>query len=63
MFADGIDNNADPENPYFLEYPYGTGSDVNSPLIDSNMVIAAANDPWMRYNVPGTNIILYDVNY
>ena len=63
MFADGIDNNADPENPYFLEYPYGTGSDVNSPLIDSSMVIAAANDPWMRYNVPGTNIILYDVNY
>ena len=61
-FADGIDNNADPEEPYLLEYPVGLGADVNSPLVDEAMVIAAANDPWQRYKVPNTNIILYNVN-
>lgn len=61
-FADGIDNNADPEDPFALEYPLGLGAEVNSPLVDSAMVKAAANDPWLRYRVPNTNIILYDVN-
>ncbi len=62
-YADGIDNNADPENPYFLEYPVGLGAEVNSPLIDSSMVLTAAGDVWLRYKVPDTDIILYDVNY
>ena len=61
-YADGIDNNADPEDPYLLEYPIGLGADVNGPLVDSSMVLAAANDPWLRYAVPNTDIILYDVN-
>ena len=63
IFADGIDNNADPENPYLLEYPMGLGAEVNSPLVDSIMVLFAADDQWLRYKVPNTNIILYDVNF
>ena len=62
-YADGIDNNADPTNPYFLEYPVGLGAEVNSPLVDSAMVLAASDDEWFRYRVPNTDIILYDVNY
>ncbi len=62
-YADGIDNNADPNNPYFLEYPVGLGAEVNSPLVDSAMVLAAETDTWLRYRVPNTEIILYDVNY
>ena len=53
----------DPEDPYLLEYPIGFGADVNSPLVDSSMVLSALEDPWKRYHVPNTNIILYDVNY
>ena len=60
-YADGIDNNADPEDPYALEYPVGLGADVNSPLVDEAMVTAASLDTWKRYKVPGTDIILYDV--
>ena len=60
-YADGIDNNADPEDPYALEYPVGLGADVNSPLINNDMVEAASLDTWKRYKVPGTEIILYDV--
>jgi len=61
-YADGIDNNADPEDPYLLEYPIGLGVDVNGPLVDSTMVLTASEDAWKRYHVPNTNIILYDVN-
>ena len=60
-YADGIDNNADPEDPYALEYPVGLGADVNSPLVDEAMVATASLDTWKRYKVPGTDIILYDV--
>ncbi|MBA65772.1 MAG: hypothetical protein CMG55_08230 [Candidatus Marinimicrobia bacterium] len=60
-FADGIDNNADPEDPYLLEYPVGLGADVGSPVITAEMVSIASNDAWHRYKVPGTNIILYDL--
>ena len=60
-YADGIDNNADPEDPYALEYPIGLGADVNSPLVDEAMVATASLDTWKRYKVPGTDIILYDV--
>ena len=62
-YADGIDNNADPLNPYALEYPFGQGAEVDSPLIDSTIVYAAADDIWRRYRVPGTDIILYDVGW
>lgn len=61
-FADGIDNNADPSDPYLLEYPIGLGADVDGPLVDSSMVLTASEDLWKRYHVPNTNIILYDVN-
>ena len=60
-YADGIDNNADPEGPYKLEYPVGLGADVNSPLVDEEMIAIASTDIWKRYTVPGTDIILYDV--
>ena len=60
-YADGIDNNADPEGPYTLEYPVGLGADVNSPLVDEQMIAIASTDIWKRYRVPGTEIILYDV--
>ena len=60
-YADGIDNNADPGDPYALEYPIGLGADVNSPLVDEAMIAAASNDIWKRYKVPGTDIILYDL--
>ena len=61
-YADGIDNNADPEDPYLLEYPIGLGCDVGSPLVDEAMVLEASQDPWLRYRVLDTDIILYDVN-
>jgi len=60
-YADGIDNNADLDEPYALEYPVGLGADVNSPLVDEAMIAAASADTWKRYKVPGTDIILYDV--
>ena len=60
-YADGIDNNVDPEDPYALEYPAGLGADVNSPLVDEAMIAAASVDTWKRYKVPGTDIILYDL--
>ena len=60
-YADGIDNNADPEDPYALEYPVGLGADVNSPVVTEEMVLAASTDIWKRYQVPGMDIILYDV--
>ena len=61
-YADGIDNNSDINDPYALEYPMGLGAEVNSPLVNSEMVLSAASDDWLRYAVPNSNIILYDVN-
>lgn len=61
-FKDGIDNNADPDSPYALEYPFGTGAEVGSPLVTDEMVEAAEDDPYHRYVVPGTNIILYELD-
>ena len=65
-YADGIDNNADPANPYAEEYPFGTGAEIDSPLITQEMVDIAASDPYHRYKVLDENgiwtgIILYDV--
>ena len=61
-YADGIDNNANSDDPYALEYPYGFGADVNSPLITEEIIASAATDEWKRYAVANSNIILYDVN-
>ena len=60
-YADNIDNDGNPDAPYANEYPYGTGIDVNSPVVTQEMIDEAANDPYRRYRVPGTDIILYDV--
>ncbi|MFQ6610639.1 MAG: hypothetical protein ACE5D7_07560, partial [Fidelibacterota bacterium] len=65
-FADGIDNNADPESPYALEYPFGLGAEVNSPVVTQEMIDEAALDPYHRYKVmtdstTWSGIILYDV--
>ena len=61
-FADGIDNNANPDEPYLLEYPIGLGAEVNSPLVTSDMISSASSDVWGRYKVPGTEIILYGLD-
>ena len=55
-FADGIDNNES------KEYPLGLGADENSPRITQAIIDAAATDVYRRYRVPGTDIILYDVD-
>ncbi len=55
-FADNIDNDNS------QEYPYGTGADTASPRITWEIIAAAASDPYRRYRVPGTAIILYDVD-
>ncbi|MFQ6604676.1 MAG: hypothetical protein ACE5D8_03880 [Fidelibacterota bacterium] len=54
-FADGIDNDES------LEYPMGTGADTSAPRITQEIIDQAANDIYHRYQVPGTQIILYDV--
>lgn len=56
-FADGIDNNTSDE------YPAGTGAELESPVVDSAMVLAAQEDEWGRYRVPDSDIILYDVGW
>jgi hypothetical protein len=55
-FADGIDNDES------LEYPDGLGADTSGPRITWEIIQAAAQDPYRRYRVPGTDIILYDVD-
>lgn len=55
-FADNIDNNES------LEYPEGLGADTSGPRISWEMIAAAATDEYRRYKVPGTTIILYDVD-
>jgi len=54
-FADGIDNNESDE------YPFGFGADTSAPRVTQAMIDTAALDPYLRYRVPGTDIILYDV--
>ncbi|MFC1480729.1 hypothetical protein ACFL6E_00585 [Candidatus Neomarinimicrobiota bacterium] len=54
-FADNIDNNESEE------YPYGLGADLNAPRITQAIIDTAATDSYRRYRVPGTGIILYDV--
>lgn len=55
-FADNIDNNES------LEYPYGFGADTSGPRITWEIINIAASDFYRRYKVPGTDIILYDVD-
>jgi len=55
-YADGIDNDES------LEYPNGFGADTSAPRITWEIIQQAATDPYRRYRVPGTDIILYDVD-
>ncbi|MFB0515679.1 MAG: hypothetical protein ACETWG_03635 [Candidatus Neomarinimicrobiota bacterium] len=56
-FADGLDNDESEE------YPIGQGADVGGPRVTQAMIDAAAQDnPYHRYRVPGTGIILYDLD-
>ncbi len=57
-FKDGIDNDDSCVTPT-ANYPYLT--EPGSPVITQEIVDAAAADPYRRYRVPGTDIILYDV--
>lgn len=55
-FADNIDNDES------QEYPLGLGADTAAPRITWDIIAQAAADPYRRYKVPGTDIILYDVD-
>ncbi|MBO6574229.1 MAG: hypothetical protein JJ896_02340 [Rhodothermales bacterium] len=57
-FADGIDNDRSNETPT-ANYPLL--SEPGSPVVTQEMVNQAASDPYGRYRVPGTDIILYQV--
>ncbi|MEM8487466.1 MAG: hypothetical protein AAF564_18080 [Bacteroidota bacterium] len=57
-FRDGIDNDDSHLNPT-INFPYL--SEPGSPTVTQEMIDAAATDPYRRYNVPGTSIVLYDV--
>ena len=57
VYADGVDNNNSDD------YPSGTGAELNSPVIDSSIILSAENDPYKRYKVSGTDIILYDIGW
>lgn len=54
-FKDGIDNN----DTYLEEGNYL--AEPGSPTVTQEMVDAAASDPYRRYRVPGSGIVLYDV--
>ena len=56
-FKDNIDNNGNwYSKPGCLNIP-------DLPVIDSAIVLAASTDPYHRYRVPGTSVVLYDVGF
>lgn len=57
-FKDGIDNDDSHLQPT-AGYPFLT--EPGSPVVTQVMIDAAASDPYGRFNVPGTNITLYDL--
>lgn len=57
-FKDGIDNDDSCFEPT-AAYPYL--SEPGSPTVTQAMIDQAATDPYRRYRVPGTDIVLYDV--
>ncbi len=57
-FADNIDNDESAVVPT-AAYPYLF--ETGSPVVTQEIVDAAASDPYGRYRVPGTSIILYAV--
>jgi hypothetical protein len=57
-FRDNIDNDDSCVEPT-PAYPYL--SEPGSPVVTQAIVDAAAADPYRRYRVPGTDIVLYDV--
>lgn len=57
-FKDGIDNDDSCVDPT-AAYPYL--SEPDSPVVTQEMIDAAADDPFRRYRVPGTDVILFDL--
>jgi len=57
-FKDGIDNDDSCVQPT-SRYPYL--SEPGSPVVTQPMIDQAAADPYRRYRVPGTDIVLYAV--
>lgn len=57
-FKDNIDND-DSSVQATAAYPYL--SEPGSPVITQEIVNAAASDPYGRYRVPGTNVVLFQV--
>lgn len=57
-FADGIDNDDSFIQPT-INYP--VLFELNSPVVTQEMIDQASNDPYGRYRVPGTEIVLYQV--
>ena len=57
-FADGIDNDDSFIQPT-ASYPYLF--EEGSPVVTQEMITAASSDPYGRYRVPDTDIILYQV--
>lgn len=54
-FKDGVDNDNSCDNPTLIL------SEAGSPRVTQEMVAAASSDPYGRYHVPGTSIILYQL--
>jgi hypothetical protein len=57
-FADGIDNDGSNLSP---TGSYPLLSEESSPVVTQEMITAASTDPYGRFRVPGSNIILYAV--
>jgi len=57
-FKDGIDNDDSCVAPT-AAYPYL--GEPGSPAVTQAMIDAAATDPYRRFPVPGTSVVLYDV--
>jgi hypothetical protein len=58
-FRDGIDNDGSCVTPT-ARYPYL--SEPGSPTITADLVAGAASDLYRRYRVPGTKVVLYDLD-
>ncbi len=54
-FKDGVDNDNSCDNPGLIL------SEPGSPKVTQEMIDAARNDPYGRYRVPGTSVVLYQL--
>lgn len=55
-FADGIDNDNSCLNDFGIKH-----GETGSPVVTEEMVNQVAADPWRRFYVPNTNLVLYDL--